>query len=64
MLLDIIQDRNNLQVSYWGADGKTHIEIIKIPDEEQFVWLTSSKDKTDSTNVENNPNEEVEIQNG
>ena len=47
MLLDIIQDQNNLQVSYWGADGKTHIEIIKIPDEEQFVWLTSSKDKTD-----------------
>lgn len=47
MLLDIIQDKSNLQVSYWGADGKTHIEIIKIPDEEQFVWLTSSKDKTD-----------------
>lgn len=47
MLLDIIQDQNNLQVSYWGTDGKTHIEIIKIPDEEQFVWLTSSKDKTD-----------------
>lgn len=47
MLLDIIQDKSNLQVSYWGTDGKTHIEIIKIPDEEQFVWLTSSKDKTD-----------------
>ena len=48
MLLDIIQDKSNLQVSYWGADGKTHIEIIKIPDEEQFVWLTTSKkDKTD-----------------
>ena len=47
MLLDILQDQNNLQVSYWGTDGKTHIEIIKIPDEEQFVWLTSSKDKTD-----------------
>ncbi len=47
MLLDIIQDQNNLQVSYWGTDGKTHIEIIKIPDEEQFVWLTSPKDKTD-----------------
>ena len=47
MLLDILQDKSNLQVSYWGADGKTHIEIIKIPDEEQFVWLTSSKDKTD-----------------
>ena len=47
MLLDIIQDKSNLQVSYWGTDGKTHIEIIKIPDEEQFVWLISSKDKTD-----------------
>ena len=47
MLLDILQDQNNLQVSYWGTDGRTHIEIIKIPDEEQFVWLTSSKDKTD-----------------
>ena len=47
MLLDIIQDRNNLQVSYWGADGKTHIEIIKIPDDEQYVWLTNPKDKTD-----------------
>lgn len=47
MLLDIIQDKSNLQVSYWGTDGKTHIEIIKIPDEEQFVWLTNPKDKTD-----------------
>jgi len=47
MLLDILQDRNNLQVSYWGADGKTHIEIIKIPDDEQYVWLTNPKDKTD-----------------
>lgn len=47
MLLDIIQDRSNLQVSYWGSDGKTHIEVIKIPDEEQFIWLTSPKDKTD-----------------
>ncbi len=47
MLLDILQDKSNLQVSYWGADGKTHIEIIKIPDEEQFVWLINPKDKTD-----------------
>lgn len=47
MLLDILQDRNNLQVSYWGADGKTHIEVINIPDEEQYIWLTSPKNKRD-----------------
>ena len=47
MLLDIIQDQSNLQVSYWGPDGKTHIEVIKIPDEEQFIWLTNQKEKTD-----------------
>ena len=55
MLLDIIQDNSDLQVSYWGQDGKTHIEVIKIPDEEQFVWLTSPKDKKDIkvSNVKN-----------
>lgn len=47
MLLDIIQDGTNLQVSYWGDDHKTHIEIIKIPESEQFIWLTSPKDKSD-----------------
>lgn len=47
MLLDIIQDKNNLQVSYWGPDGKTHIEVIKIPDDEQYIWVTNPKDKTD-----------------
>ena len=47
MLLDIIQDKSNLQVSYWGSDGKTHIEVIKIPDEEQYIWVTNQKDKTD-----------------
>jgi len=47
MLLDIIQDKSNLQVSYWGPDGKTHIEVIPIPDDEQFIWLTNPKDKTD-----------------
>ena len=47
MLLDIIQDRSNLQVSYWGPDGKTHIEVIRIPDDEQYIWLTTPKDKTD-----------------
>lgn len=47
MLLDILQDKSNLQVSYWGPDGKTHIEVIKIPDEEQYIWVTNQKDKTD-----------------
>ena len=54
MLLDIIQDGSNLQVSYWGKDGKTHIEIIPIPDDEQYVWLTQAKDKADmKTKVRN-----------
>ena len=47
MLLDIIQSTSNLQVSYWGSDCKTHIEIIPIPPEEQFIWLTSAKNKHD-----------------
>lgn len=47
MLLDILQDKSNLQVSYWGSDGKTHIEVIKIPDEEQYIWVTNQKDKSD-----------------
>ena len=47
MLLDIIQDNNNLQVSYWGEDGKTHIEIVKIPEKEKYIWLTAPKSKSD-----------------
>ena len=48
MLLDLIQDGTNLQVSYWGEDGKTHIEVFKIPEKEMFLWTTSpSKDKKD-----------------
>ena len=47
MLVDIIQDKSNLQVSYWGPDGKTHIEIIPIPDDEQYIWVNSQKDNTD-----------------
>lgn len=47
MLLDVIQDKSNLQVSYWDEDGKTKIEVIKIPDNELYVWLTSQKDKHD-----------------
>lgn len=47
MLLDIVQDGRNLQISYWGDDNKTHIDVIKIPDGENFLWLTSQKDKRD-----------------
>lgn len=47
MLLDIIQDGSNLQVSYWGDDKKTHIDVIKIPDDENFTWITSPKNKND-----------------
>lgn len=52
MLLDIIQDGNDLQISYWGADGKTHIEVVPIPDGENFLWLTSPKDKRDEKSKE------------
>lgn len=47
MLLDVIQDERNLQVSYWGEDNKTHIEVFKIPESEQYIWLTSPKTKSD-----------------
>lgn len=47
MLLDIIQDGRNLQVSYWGDDGKTHIEVVKIPEDENYLWYTSPKSKKD-----------------
>lgn len=47
MLLDIVQDEKNLQVSYWGDDNKTHIEVIKIPNDENYLWLTTPKDKKD-----------------
>lgn len=47
MLLDILQDGNNLQVSYWWEDNKTHIEVIPIPEGENYIWLTSPKDRRD-----------------
>lgn len=47
MLLDIIQDKSNLQISYWGDDNKTHIEIIPIKEEDQYIWLTEPIDKND-----------------
>ena len=52
MLLDIIQDERNLQVSYWGEDNKTHIEVIPIPEGENYLWLTSPKDKKDEKSKE------------
>ena len=47
MLLDILQTGKNIQVSYWGPDHKTHIEVFKIPDSESYIWLTSPKTKGD-----------------
>ena len=47
MLLDIIQDNWKLQVSYWGSDNKTHIDVIDIPENENYIWLTSPKSKQD-----------------
>lgn len=47
MLLDLVQDGMNLQVSYWGKDGKTHIDVYKIPLDEMFLWTTSPKEKSD-----------------
>lgn len=47
MLLDLFQDGKSLQVSYWGPDGKTHIDVFDIPIDEMYLWYTSSKDKKD-----------------
>lgn len=52
MLLDLVQDDRNIQVSYWGPDNKTHIEVIKIPNGENYLWLTSPKDKKDERSKE------------
>ena len=32
MLLDLIQDKKTLQISYWGDGGKTFIETVEIKD--------------------------------
>lgn len=47
MLLDVVQNKTNLEVSYWGDDHKTHIEIIPIDEKDWYVWLTEPIDKKD-----------------
>ena len=44
MLLDLIQDKKTLQISYWGDGGKTFIDTVEIKDEDFFEYLTSPKD--------------------
>ena len=43
MLLDLIQDKKTLQISYWGEGGKTFIETVEIKDEDFFEYLISPK---------------------
>lgn len=38
MLLDYIQQGNSISVSYYAADGKTHIETINLRDDQMFNW--------------------------
>lgn len=47
MLLDVVQNKTNLEISYWGEDHKTHIEIIPIDEKDWYVWLTEPIDKRD-----------------
>lgn len=47
MLLDIVQNKTNLEVSYWGDDHKTHIEIVPIQEKDWYVWLTEPIEKKD-----------------
>ena len=43
MLLDLIQDKKTLQISYWGEGGKTFIDTVEIKDEDFFEYLTALK---------------------
>ena len=47
MLLDVVQNKTNLEISYWGEDHKTHIEIVPIQEKDWYVWLTEPIDKKD-----------------
>ena len=47
MLLDGIQNKTNLEISYWGDDHKTHIEIVPIHEDDWYVWLTEPVNKKD-----------------
>ena len=45
MLLDLIQDRKTLQISYWGEGGKTFIDTVEIKDEDFFEYASTLLDK-------------------
>lgn len=47
MLLDVVQNKTNLEISYWGDDHKTHVEILQIDEKDWYVWLTEPIDKKD-----------------
>lgn len=47
MLLDVVQNKTNLEISYWGEDHKTHVEILPIDEKDWYVWLTEPIDKKD-----------------
>lgn len=47
MLLDIIQNGNKMEVSYWGSDNKTHIKTFTIPEKEMFNWTPRAINKAD-----------------
>ena len=47
MLLDLVQNGTNLEISYWGDDHKTHIDVIPIQEKDWYTWLTEPIDKKD-----------------
>lgn len=49
MLLDLVQNKTNLEISYWGEDNKTHIEIVPIHEDDWYTWLTEPVTKKDES---------------
>lgn len=47
MLLDVVQNKTNLEISYWGDDHKTHIEIVPIHEDDWYTWVTEPVNKKD-----------------
>ena len=56
MLLDIIQDKNKLQVSYWGEGGNTKFKFYEIPSKEWYDYSFNSNDlPTNEINWDSKP---------
>ena len=47
MLLDYIQTGDTISVSYYGKDGKTHFENIKLDKSQMFNWKECSDNNPD-----------------